>query len=546
MQESVSLEIMDSKSQTSNTSDSLVTIVGGPYFIPKFIAQRRKYVLPFKELDMFETLEMLDELEAGVGDMDEYKGTLSGEPFKRPIPHLFKKGTYKALNDIAEELYPIWFKTVLNMIKAAPFTVERDSRIGYPDFGIYPEGDEKVRILTNYVSTGILQGNFDDDAYTINNLRLQNESINKEREFYFIDDNGVAYLEKVNWKYRYDKYTNRILSRPRLVSNKSVENAGCKQYADTLINNVYGRSPLIHHDMFHYPPYFNCPSVHCDVEHFERKVNEVSEIRAKNISSNYLTLQKWLNDQPVLVVADDWSRCFKISPSKGYTFQYGSGDSAVSPIAKEVVSLVFLSFIQQELNIEITEQVIMSYLDASLFKNLDYGLIQFGDDHILLASTVVKLERIFSFFSMTLGSKKEDDEVFLGFKRSSDGIYYLTKKSCFNNEMRPERPPSSIFRPYAHYGFYERTKTYREFGDEKVREYLTFRDEIMRRYINMASFKLKAAKEKAIIGRLNEKQSTGKEYLMTQQEKIDANLVTLMPKEISKRISLLLLGKIYV
>jgi hypothetical protein len=431
---------------------------------------RRGPTVSVPGMSMANQMELSDIMFQRFG-FDELVGCITAEPYSRHIPQVFQSSEVSKLTELYASYIQEFLSTVLEGVMAPFQTYNKYSRIGYP---IFANPENKQAVLEQMFEPfqrgdfSLLQG-----SYTIMNVRLQAEDKNRKRNFQFITSDGKVYDKEVGMKDRlikvFDKKTGefvwRVASHRRLTFNYNGGNL-FKQIIDTMVHDSLLKHPIFHHDMYgkKFVP-ITGHHVCTDVSHYERFVAGCVDIRAKLFGGNYEVIHNTMRNSPFLVPSDDWEAFYFISPNReeGWQAQFGSGDSAVAPVAKEMEGIKTAEFFVQNFGMT-RSQAIMHTLrggDSRLnFRN-------YGDD-MSLSGEKSLVEEYQAFVNEYIPTKEEHPPKFLGFVYWPDGRWLLGASSYLEKTYLNERAPGSYFRKYPYFGWTERRKIYTQYGDPMI------------------------------------------------------------------------------
>jgi len=433
---------------------------------------------------------------------------------------------------------------VLPHIKAPVQVFNKTSRLGWPEF---VRSDDKKAALTPHFETLIEDGvSFMRDGFIAMNVRLQAESVKKEREFLFVSDEGKISLRKIGVKERRLKTPvgMRTGSRVRLVFNMPVANL-LKQVLDTAIHNWLLTNPVFHHNM--YSPSMagrlGGDKLFFDVKHFERHTASIVRMRANVIGGLYGAISAAFADMPFLCPSDSWKSYHLLWPArdKGWSDQFASGDSAVAPAQKEVFLCLYSEFAVRELGL--SEDLAIGWVLGGGDHRLT--ILNYGDDNACSGDPAV-LKKLLPFLQQYLHAEEETPAKFLGFLYTTGG-WKLGVRSYLEKTYLNERIPGSNFRKYPCHGWKLKRENYAKYGvSELATQVFPMEDMALRKAgLPWSMILSEAAKEEAlardIAGQSNINWLMGKDYLMTAEEKIATGVFQgMMPDETGPYIKSLL------
>jgi len=455
--------------------------------------------------------------------MPQYDRMVTAEMKSRPVPHTFRESEVKNLNDLYAKWLPRIIGWILPQLKPPYQTYNKVSKVGWPGFFI-PE--DKQAYVSRFMPS-VLSGDLDmfDDAFIAMNVRLQVDARGKEREFIFCGSTDV-FAQTIGYE---DKIVRtpagqRSASRTRLVFNLPVYNL-IKQVLDSAIIDVFGRWPAFHHNMFggdllpvrgHH--------VCLDVKHFERHTAVCNRIRAAHWGGVYAQCAEITARIPFVVPTADWkgSRFLHVNREGGWTDQYGSGDSAVSPSQKEIMMALYAEFFVRELGYEegaALQQVAQGGEARLTIRN-------FGDDNSVDGDEAV-VKAFIAFSQEYLHVEEEHPPKFLGFVWYPGLGWRLPIDSYLLKTYLNERRPNSNFRKYPFLGWDERRKIYKRLGHPDAIRMFEVEDQLLTK-VGLPWYRILTYADKerrdAFFAKDMETVSPmmlqNKEYLMTPQQKM--------------------------
>jgi hypothetical protein len=434
-----------------------------PQGLMRVLPKQRPPVVVWRDFDR-ETSDKFTDANLELAGLTDYIGCSTQEMPMRPIPHTFYESEVHSMITLFAKWEPIILRWVFKQLRPPTQAYNRKTRLGYPFFEIRPD---KLSVLLPEFAR-LLDRNFDvlKGSYTINNIRLQPESKTKERVFRFISPEGRVFEREISAEER--TRFGRVSSRTRLVFNQPISNL-LKQILDSAIHNVFMRHPAYHHDMTTIAGKREAGYTYAlDVSHFERHVGACVRMRADLIGGLYKDLALQNLAAPFLVVATDWKTPFFVWPNTkaGSIEQLGSGDSAVAPIGKEVLTCVFAEFLTRALNVD-QDQAIDTVARGGIPGRFE--IKNYGDDNFLSGDKVL-IHEFVSFASGFLDVSREEPARFLGWIYDDENGWHLALKSYVLNMVLPERQPGSRFRQNVELGVVKRREIYSRYGTTELRE----------------------------------------------------------------------------
>lgn len=468
----------------------------------------------------------------------------TGEMASRPVPHVFKSEEVRPLTELFERWAPRIYAMMLPLLKPPVQVFNKTSRLGWPDFS---RPDDKKASLAPYFRRLTTEGtSFMENSFISMNVRLQAESVEKERDFLFVSSEGEISSKRIARKDRLIKTPvgTRVGSRVRLVFNLPVANL-LNQMLDSAIHNWLLTHPVFHHNMYSLAMSgrLSGSTLFFDVKHFERHTALVVRRRAELIGGLYGDIVRRFNDAPFLCPASDWKSFQLLWPARdqGYSDQFASGNSAVAPAQKEVFWALYAEFAVRELGIP-PEQALIWVLQGGDHR---LTILNYGDDNATCGDPTV-LKALLPFLQNYLHAEEEVPSKFLGFLYTDNG-WKLGVRSYLEKTYLNERRPGSNFRKYPCHGWKLKRENYAKYGmsDLVTQVFPTEDAELFRCGLPWGMILGEAAREEALardlMGQDNINWIMGKDYLMTPEEKIATGVFQgMMPEETAPYIKALL------
>jgi len=532
-----------------------------PYF-SKHIPPRR---LPFPtfarifegdeavaHVDVAQSAHIADSL-MDVARISEYKGCSTFErahPSRRgwahrPITHAARQSEQQALTDLYEEFGARMYAVILAGIEPPTQAYDKNSRIGAP---VYEIAEHKLQILMPYFMA-LLAGDLSlferSDVHIINNVRLQAEKLTKDREYVYVSEQGRAYSRIITAKDRFDSFYKRWCSRVRLVFNYPVANL-LLQIVDTAIHNWFLKFIACHHNMtarIGKP----LPGVakFLDVKHFERAIGSVIQRRHAFIGGLYSRIMERMLEVPYLVPGDDGNVfTARVRHEAGFVEQLGSGISAVAPIAKEVLMLVYAKYFmdRRSMTFEKAFETALNGGTSGLY------IMNYGDDNVIYGDAV-EVEACFSHMQKYLTVEEEVPAKFLGHHYTPEFGFYMSVNSYVLNLHLAERAPGTRFRPYPFLGYQLRRELFQTMGEPRIRNDVYPAEDRLLSEHGYTIKRLAEAAEKeqeqlsAVELAMHPLTLLGKEYLLTEEQKLADPNYDVLTKEATRGFLKTLLGK---
>jgi len=403
--------------------------------------------------------------------LEEYVNCVMAEPYRRQIPQAMRPDQLSALAQVYEKWAPRLFEIVMPQIEAPLQPLNKESRLGWPAFNRPESKKEHLKIrFPAYMADleGELRG-----AYVIQNVRLQEESPSKTRDYTYLTAEGKTYQHTL---VKTDRMVATplgpmIAARARLVFNYPEVNL-LKQIGDSALHNVYMKYDLWHHNMYSVDFSRRLPRflLSFDIKHMERFTAAVILKRAEILGGNYERVERVFLALPSLCPSDARNKkdkvAYLVSIVAPFLMQFGSGNSAVASSQKEAFFCPYCEFVEQYFNMTADEAAhfVLRGGDSRL------RIINYGDDNLIGSDDgSVILDECFEFLSRYFEAEKDDVPSFLGFKFSGERAKMELKLSSylFKTYMN-ERPPGGGFRKYPFFGWVEKRKVYAAYGDPRI------------------------------------------------------------------------------
>lgn len=432
----------------------------------RLVPRRRSgdYSLPLtfeRKLSIDNEFKIGDELLAHFG-LDEYVGASNAEPPSRPIPEVFRTSDTDAVtNKVVPEL-PALFRWLAPQVRAPWQSYNEVSRMGAPFYKPYDDKRWILRqLLPNYLESDFTM--LDGHVIQIGG-RIQSEPLSKKRSFTYINDQGKIYKQVLDRsKQKVEVWGHpRYPGRFRGVFNQGIFNL-LNQVVDTAFNDVYGKHPAFHHDMTKVGKLVRGPVLAFDVSHMERLTARIVYERAKHMGGAYFNFQHYIRSMPFLVVSDSWDRAYKIvcNYDKGWSVQFGSGNSAVSPSQKDIFMILYRAVAHDLLRVPL--DIGFDWVAQGGDERL--RIFNFGDDNFVFSPIGDQklLDDVFAYMSEYLTIGREDPPKFLGHEFDGDD-FRLAISSYLLKTYQNERGPVPPFRRYPSLGWVEKRKHYAAHG----------------------------------------------------------------------------------
>jgi len=423
-----------------------------------------------------EGLLMADEMYT-FARMPNYLGLVTAEMKSRPIPHIFREEETRALDELYAEWYPDLLGWIVPQIRAPYQAYNKTSKVGWPGFFIPPD---KFAYVSHFMPE-VLAGDLSrfEGAFISMNVRLQVDSLLKERDFLFLDSDGTVTSRLIDAKAKSVRTPvgPRTGSRTRLVFNLPVYNL-IKQVWDSAVGDVYNKWPAFHHNIFggELLP-IRGKHICLDVKHFERHTAACNRTRAAAIGGVYGACGALTAKLPFVVPTSDWkgARMAYVNREAGWSDQYASGDSAVAPSQKEILHVIYAAFFVSQLGY--SRETALNQVAVGGEARLT--IRNFGDDNSIDGDPAV-LDDFMAFAGQYLSVQEEDPPKFLGFIEER-GKWMLPPLSYLQKTYQNERRPGSNFRKYPFLGWVERRNIYKKLGHPDIVRIWEEEDQLLNR-----------------------------------------------------------------
>jgi hypothetical protein len=495
--------------------------------VVRILNPRRGFSPSVPFLDTERQMEGFDKI-VDAFHLDDYRDCVTAEMPHRPIPEAFDSSHIARLTDLYVKWLPLIYRWMIPQMEAPYQAYQKTSRMGWPIFGRPPNKVDAIFNLWPPVAAGDIS--FFDQAFTICNVRLQPEPLSKVRDFTYAKPDGGTFRKKTGKEDRLITVAGRTryASRTRLVFNLPTTNL-MKQPLDTAIHNVFLKHPAYHHDMFN-QRLLPVKGHHMafDVKHFERHTSACARARASFIGGTYGRIYGQTVSLPFVVPSVDgpaspvylWVRY-----EDGFAVQYASGDSAVAPVQKEVLTALYAEFAVRFLGVEVSKAI------DWVAQGGDHRLTirNYGDDNSVDGDEKV-CDDLFEFLKNYLTVEREVPPKFLGFEWSPMDGWRLPDSSYLLRTWLNERRPFSNFRRFPCLGWVEKRLLYSRLGYPGIVERVfDVEDKILAesglqwsKIFDKAIIERRRASESHLQGVLTPEYLLGKsEYLLTHKERME-------------------------
>lgn len=459
--------------------------------------------------------------------LDELRGCITAEMRHRPVPQVFETYKTKPITDLFRKWAPRIYARILPAIMPPVQVLNKTSSLGWPHFNS-PESKRKV--MLDAINAMVAPGGLEKfrSGFIVPNVRLQPESRHKKREFLYVDARGKVFPKETGEKERTIRKpaADYVASRTRLVFNLPLPNL-FTQVLDTAVNTALLQHKLFKHNM--YDPAllgFKGDSLFFDVKHFERATAEIVRARAQIFGGLYADIGQMFSELPFLCPSSDWKvmQLMWVARAEGFSDQFASGYSPVSPSQKEILLVVICEFAVVELGMN--EEDAITWALAGGDSRL--SMRNSGDDNAYGGDSGL-LDAIFTFVRQYLDAEEEEPPKFLGFLHQN-GFFKLGISSYVTKTYLNERAPGSNFRKFPFYGWVLKRQIYQKYGEEGfVSRVFPFEDALLAslglpwsKVVELAN--TEASEARSLAGLTNLNWVMGKDYLMTPEEKLQTGV----------------------
>lgn len=492
-----------------------------PKVLAEVVSKRRQVLSSVPNLDIARAHAVKTALFSKY-NLREYIQQVSGEMHPRPIPHVSEEDEMQHRFRSAYVKYaPSLIREMVKVAEPPTQTYNKVSRVGWPFFNRPISKAEVAFFAFNQAEKDI---SYLRDSFTITNVRLQPEPVDKVRNMQFVDDRGVVTDREVDLQAR-SVYVPQLgkdmaCQRTRLIFNRAANNLAL-QPVDSMINNALSVFPVCKHNMFategsrpvrRYVLAF-------DVSHMERLTAALIEARTNLIGGPYMRQHNAMDAGGFCVRSATGKSWWHLKRAvHGKIVQFGSGHSAVAPSQKEGLLCVFIA-----LHVEHWGMSVQAAVQAVLSANTPWlHIMNYGDDNFLSAHDPAILKTAFDFIGKYLPIQVEDPPRFLGFEWTHNRKFVLTVKSYLLKTYLHERSPVGAFRKFPNFGWVEKRRTYLRHGNptELVGVFDRENEELEKVGLPWKEVELKAEQEQHEASRfgLTPDALFGKDYLMTAEQ----------------------------
>jgi hypothetical protein len=258
----------------------------------------------------------------------------------------------------------------------------------------------------------------------------------------------------------------------------------------------------------------------------------------------YGEITSMFTQTPFAVPSDDYGSIFFARPNRsaGYSDQFASGDSAVAPVQKEILTALYAEYFRTTRKLSHAEAI------SLVFNGGDERLTirNYGDDNSL-SGNEDELNSVIKLLAEYLTVEVETPPKFLGFVWYPKLGWRLPVDSYLTKTYLNERRPYSNFRKYPNLGWVEKRKIFTRLGHPDVAKDIFPEEDARLKDLGLPWTQIAWRGENERIqivsepGKLNPSWILGKDYQLTAQEKLaTGEFIGLEPKETAPMIKLLL------
>jgi hypothetical protein len=364
--------------------------------------------------------------------------------------------------------------------------------------------------------------------YKTYTVRLQQEAPDRNREFNFIDESG-PYTAIATKEMRTVKVASPaglfelVASRTRLVMNEPIENL-VLQIVDTILHHAL-LSHELHSLVVQSPTPLGVPNGYMfeglDFSHYERVMGEIAHLRPRYIGGRYEEIATELAQTPYICPGTD-GNLYLVSDDReaGFTFQFGSGSSQVSPMGKDVYNVAAIDYFinSRGLLFDSAMTLVLNGGDS------DLRMFNYGDDNAYIHKG--ELEN-FQRHLATVFDVSYEGPVYLGarYRPETDRLHFRTERYV-EQRVLGERGPFTKFKPYPWHGWVEAREAYRTYGEPDFIDVMHEEDIALQEHTGLTwpDVVAKAAEDKLRMeidhAEMHQLEFVDKEHLMSGDEKL--------------------------
>jgi len=499
------------------------------------IPRRIQSIRPFKDISNFDANWMKEQAYEHAG-LQEYMRCWTGEMESRPIP--FVSTDRKPL--LAKQLFEKYIDHVmaflLPQIKPHVQTINKISSLGDPIFCNPGTGIDEKDGIKKWQSKfdvvleefePMVHGDFSKYEKAIHTIgcRKQNEPPSKEREFQFINTEGIIYAKTITAKEREITVPDlgvMIGSRTRTITRPPVVNLWLQCW-DSMLHNAIMQHPVCDSNIYtkqHWDSDSNFATFDC--KHYERFLGLAAISYAHTMGGEYERQLLNMIYMPFIVPSDDWSCFFEIAPQyrEGVYPQFSSGLSPVAPLGKLTNLTVQTAYFVEHKGMDVRSAV------ATVFSGISPGLRRwcYGDDNRLLGDQQ-EIDSFTKFMGDIFDIELDEQPRFLGALYRAELGEWLLPRDTYNLKLyQPERDYD--WKDYPHLGMVERRAVFSKYGEPEISALIIPFENDLWNAIDYPYQKIvydsvvERMKATAKGVKLTKEQVTDKSYLMTEPEKI--------------------------
>lgn len=471
--------------------------------------------------------------------LSDYDPCWTGEMAKRPIPfisldpkpkrtaELFRKHIHHVLAFLAPQILPA--VQAINKISALGYPISSNPGTGVNDDGIKTHQSKFDVVLELFQ---LMQaGDFDmyADGYHTIGVRKQNEPPSKQREFQFITADGDIYQQIVAAEQRIIQVPGvgeMVGSRTRTIVRPPVVNLYLQCW-DTLLHNAILKHPLFDSNVYNritWPDDARFTTFDC--KHYERYLGMCAIEYATAIGGLYGQQLLQLIYYPFIVPSDNWRAFYMVTPhyTEGVYPQFSSGLSPVAPLGKLTNICVQVEYFITIKGMQPRDAI------SAVFSGVTAGLRRwsYGDDNRLMGEKA-EIDLFVKFISDYLDIELDEQPRYLGtIYRQDIRRWVLPRDTYLLKLYQPERDWE--FKEWPNLGQVERRAVFTEYGEPEIgRDIIPYEDQLRdasgHPFISVATAAVtERIKSQRAGQRLDSYLITDKDYLMTEQQKIESGL----------------------
>lgn len=490
-------------------------------------------------------------------DLMEYADCWTGEMKMRPIPFVSTDSKPLYAQQLMQKHLGKVFDFLLPTIKPHIQPINKVSALGYPINGNPGDGydltgvkryESKFDVVLDLFSR--LEGGdysmYDDGYHTIG-VRKQNEPPSKEREFQFITSDGEIIQRTITAKDReieVPELGTMIGSRTRTIVRPPVLNLWLQCW-DSMLHNAIMEHPLCDSNVYDHDKWpDNTSFITFDCKHYERYLGMAALTYAETVGGIYGAKLDMMIRYPFIVPSMDWKNFFHIRPlfKEGVYPQFSSGLSPVAPLGKLTNICAQVEYFISHKHYDTQSAV------AAVFSGESPGLRRwmYGDDNRVIGEPSEM--RAFVDFMATVFDIEEDERPkYLGMEYTPETKEFMLPAATYNTKLyQPER--DFTFKDYPFLGMVERRAVFSSFGVPEISKTIIPYEDSLWQAIDVPYHTIQAravaerikAANKGVT--LNRWLVTDKEYLMSDDARIEAGTAWHLKSDVTASIVLAIVG----